>query len=140
MPDATSNTIAARDTTRAPANRGGRRPCLCRAPCPCIRCPSRVKPCLDVSTFADNQLRYGAKLVRFTLHGLPGVPNLDAGLPLIAKGLEDPRHIALDARGNFYISDRGASHQVKMFAANGKAGYTSQRQSLWLMSISAKLP
>jgi hypothetical protein len=63
----------------------------------------------------------GVKLVRFTLHGLPGVPNLDAGQSLIAKGLEDPRHIALDARGNFYISDRGASHQVKMFAPNGKA-------------------
>lgn len=63
----------------------------------------------------------GTKLVRYTIHGLPGVPNLDDGQPVVAKGLEDPRHVTVDAKGNLYISDRGASHQVKMFNANGKA-------------------
>jgi len=39
---------------------------------------------------------------------------------VVAKGLEDPRQIALDAAGNIYITDRGASHQVKVFSAAGK--------------------
>jgi hypothetical protein len=40
--------------------------------------------------------------------------------PLVAQGLEDPQQIALDDAGNLYVSDRGASHQVKVFAAAGK--------------------
>src|SRR6185436_2893768 len=31
---------------------------------------------------------------------------------IIAKGLEDPRHIAIGTAGQFFISDRGASHQI----------------------------
>ena len=34
---------------------------------------------------------------------------------LVAGGLEDPQHVALDAQGNLYVSDRGKSHQVKVF-------------------------
>ncbi len=62
----------------------------------------------------------GTKLVRYTIRGWPGSPALDAGQPVVAQGLEDPRHIALDAKGNIYLSDRGQSHQVKMFSAAGK--------------------
>jgi hypothetical protein len=40
---------------------------------------------------------------------------------LIDRSLHNPQQIALDPRGNIYISDRGASHQVKVFSAEGKA-------------------
>ncbi len=39
---------------------------------------------------------------------------------LIASGLEDPRHLAINARNEFLITDRGASHQVKLFSPAGK--------------------
>jgi hypothetical protein len=39
---------------------------------------------------------------------------------LSAGQLEDPRGITLDALTNLYVSDRGASHQVKVFSAAGK--------------------
>ena len=39
---------------------------------------------------------------------------------LVAEGLEDPQQLALDAGGNVYVSDRGDSHQVKVFNAEGK--------------------
>ena len=45
---------------------------------------------------------------------------LGAPAVLASTGLEDPQHIALDAQGNIYVSDRGASHQVKVFSADGK--------------------
>ncbi|HEY1786494.1 MAG TPA: hypothetical protein VGG30_13120, partial [Pirellulales bacterium] len=56
----------------------------------------------------------GTKLLRFA--------SLDAAAENIALGpLEDPRHVALDAAGNFYVSDRGRSHQVKVFSPDGKS-------------------
>jgi hypothetical protein len=39
---------------------------------------------------------------------------------LVAAGLEDPQHVVEDQQGNFYVSDRGTSHQVKVFDAAGK--------------------
>ena len=39
---------------------------------------------------------------------------------IIASGLEDPRHLTVDAKGNVLITDRGASHQVKRFSSAGK--------------------
>jgi hypothetical protein len=39
---------------------------------------------------------------------------------LVNKGLEDPRGIAVDASGNLCVSDWGESHQVKVFAPDGK--------------------
>ncbi len=38
----------------------------------------------------------------------------------LVEGLEDPQHVALDPDGNLYVSDRGASHQVKVFTPEGK--------------------
>ena len=38
----------------------------------------------------------------------------------LASPLQDPQGIALDARGEIYISDRGTSHQVKVFAPDGR--------------------
>ena len=39
---------------------------------------------------------------------------------VVADGLEDPQHVVQDEQGNFYVSDRGKSHQVKVFDAAGK--------------------
>jgi hypothetical protein len=39
---------------------------------------------------------------------------------LVSKNLEEPHGLTLDAKGNIFISDRGASHQVKVFTATGK--------------------
>ncbi|PIY42678.1 MAG: hypothetical protein COZ06_24645 [Armatimonadetes bacterium CG_4_10_14_3_um_filter_66_18] len=39
---------------------------------------------------------------------------------LVAQGLEDPVAVALDAKGNLYVSDRGKSHQVRVFSPEGK--------------------
>ncbi len=38
---------------------------------------------------------------------------------VIKAGLEDPSNVALDAQGNFYISDRGKAQQVKVFSPQG---------------------
>jgi len=42
------------------------------------------------------------------------------GTVLIGSGLEAPSHLVLDAAGNIYVSDRGSSHQVKVFSPDGK--------------------
>ena len=53
--------------------------------------------------------------------GTRSVPDtLPAPEVLVASGLEDPQHVALDAAGNLYVSDRGKSHQVKVFDPSGK--------------------
>ncbi|WP_395737586.1 hypothetical protein [Prosthecobacter sp.] len=39
---------------------------------------------------------------------------------LISSGLEDPRHITTASNGNMFITDRGTSHQVKVFSAKGE--------------------
>lgn len=45
-----------------------------------------------------------------------------AGQPkvLVTAGLEDPFGLTFDEAGNVYISDRGNSHQVKVFSMDGK--------------------
>ncbi|MDR0902214.1 MAG: hypothetical protein LBM92_05545, partial [Opitutaceae bacterium] len=40
--------------------------------------------------------------------------------PPLVTGLDDPQGLAIDADGNFYIADRGASQQVKVFSPSGK--------------------
>lgn len=39
---------------------------------------------------------------------------------IVASGLEDPRQVAVDDKGNFLITDRGSSHQLKKFSTNGE--------------------
>jgi hypothetical protein len=54
------------------------------------------------------------------------VANFKAGSPLpaaetvVSVGLEDPQGVTCDGAGNIYISDRGNSHQVKVFSSEGK--------------------
>jgi hypothetical protein len=60
----------------------------------------------------------GKQLERFALGASP-LP-LPAPQILVADGLEDPQQIALDDAGNLYVSDRGSSHQVKVFTPDGK--------------------
>lgn len=56
----------------------------------------------------------GRKLLRYPAW------NATTAQTIIANGLEDPRHVTTDSKGGFFISDRGASHQVKVFSRSGK--------------------
>jgi len=66
----------------------------------------------------------GKRLLRFSLPELKDKWQLPEPEVLVDKGLEDPRHVDLDSKGGIYISDRGASHQVKVFTAEGKPART----------------
>ncbi len=68
----------------------------------------------------DGQGRFlvlsGTKILRY-----PKIPDAKTkSETIVEKGLEDPKGITLDAEGNLYVSDWGASHQVKVFTAEGK--------------------
>lgn len=39
---------------------------------------------------------------------------------IVASDLDDPQQLTLDPQGNLYVSDRGDSHQVKVFSPEGK--------------------
>ena len=39
---------------------------------------------------------------------------------IVAAGLDDPRHLAVEADGNILITDRGTAHQVRRFSPAGK--------------------
>ncbi|MEI9999137.1 MAG: hypothetical protein WDO13_08165 [Verrucomicrobiota bacterium] len=64
---------------------------------------------------------FGGKV--YALSGATLVP-LDAdghpGTPILSAGLDDPAGLAIDAQGNFYIADGGASQQVKVFTADSR--------------------
>lgn len=45
---------------------------------------------------------------------------LGTGQVVVGSGLEDPRHLVLDERGQYYVTDLGSSHQVKVFDAGGR--------------------
>lgn len=59
------------------------------------------------------------RLLRYTLAAAPGkdLPNAET---IISSGLDAPFDITLDQNDNIYISDRGISHQIKKYTANGK--------------------
>jgi hypothetical protein len=58
------------------------------------------------------------KLLRFA--SIKGAPGLSTPQTVISSGLEDPIGITLDETGRILISDRGRSHQVKVFSAEGR--------------------
>jgi hypothetical protein len=68
----------------------------------------------------------GKTLLRFRTLPRTGDGTGQARLPLpapdllVTNALEDPRQLTLDAQGHVYISDRGASHQVKVFSSAGQ--------------------
>ena len=60
-------------------------------------------------------------LVRFAVNREAGrMPALPSSETIKLAGLEDPRQMALDSTGTIYISDRGDSHQIKVFSPQGK--------------------
>lgn len=63
----------------------------------------------------------GSKLLRLTPIN-SDQPQIAVTSPqvVIAKGLEDPRQLTVDVDGRIFIADRGRSHQVKVFAADGR--------------------
>jgi len=63
----------------------------------------------------------GRQVVRQPLaEDLTQTQNLPSAETLVAEGLDEPRHVALDTAGNLYVSDRGRSHQVKVFNPAGQ--------------------
>jgi hypothetical protein len=51
---------------------------------------------------------------------VPGAAELRDARTVIADGLDDPCQLLLDGAGHLYVSDWGASHQVKVFTLDGK--------------------
>ena len=67
----------------------------------------------------------GKRLLRFAFPDDPDplpsqLPRLPQPQVLISESLEDPVGLTLDADGNLYISDRGSSHQIKVYSPVGK--------------------
>jgi hypothetical protein len=60
----------------------------------------------------------GTRLLRFAQARDP--KTLSQPETVISEGLDDPFGLTLDIDGKIYISDHGQSHQVKLFAADGK--------------------
>jgi len=59
----------------------------------------------------------GTQLVRFDALTVPEKPG--AATPLVTTGLEKPIAVTTGEDGAIYVSDQGASHQVKIFTASG---------------------
>lgn len=62
----------------------------------------------------------GGQLKRYLVHVAPASVTLSDAVTLIASGLEDPCRVTTDPRGDFYISDWGKSHNVKVFSPSGQ--------------------
>ncbi len=58
----------------------------------------------------------GSRLLRGQLQD----GTLAAAETVVAAGLDDPQQVVADAEGNLYVSDRGRSHQVKVFDESGR--------------------
>ncbi|MBA3936287.1 MAG: hypothetical protein H0X38_02410 [Planctomycetes bacterium] len=61
----------------------------------------------------------GKQLVRFTLTARPSGRTILPAPQVVVKDLEDPQQFTCDDNGDLYIADRGASHQIKVFGADG---------------------
>ena len=64
----------------------------------------------------------GTRLLRFD--SIEDPAKLGPGRPLVSAGLEQPIAVTLDGRGRIYVSDRGQSHQVKIFSVDGRPAGT----------------
>lgn len=62
----------------------------------------------------------GRQVLRFALGTKPSPGDLPKAEVVVEKGLDDPMRLAVDATGTLFVSDRGASHQVKVFSKDGK--------------------
>ncbi|MDB6054180.1 MAG: hypothetical protein JWN25_1703 [Verrucomicrobiales bacterium] len=66
----------------------------------------------------------GTRLLRYEMETLQqplGLPAFKEPQTVVNVGLEDPKQITMDPAHRIYISDWGASHQVKVFTNDGKA-------------------
>jgi len=64
-------------------------------------------------------LLVGNTLQRYTVPPMADNMTLPAPRVVIEKGLDNPSHLTVDAKGNIYIANGGSSHQVKVFTADG---------------------
>ena len=63
----------------------------------------------------------GVKLCRYDVPAaLQPTVKLPPPRVVVAAGLDDPQQLALDSAGNIYVSDHGGSHQVKVWAPDGR--------------------
>ncbi len=60
----------------------------------------------------------GSKLLRFSAEAVKQRQLM--GGAVVCERLDEPSGITIDAQGNIYVSERGQSHQVKIFTAAGK--------------------
>ncbi len=60
----------------------------------------------------------GNRVVRFA--SINNVASIARPEVVVSAGLDDPVALTLDAQGQIYVSDRGESHQVKVFSDSGK--------------------
>jgi hypothetical protein len=58
-------------------------------------------------------------LARTTIRGLPNAPDFSE-IKTLVSNLDDPHCLAVDPQGFIYISDRGTSHQVRIFTPDGR--------------------
>jgi hypothetical protein len=58
-------------------------------------------------------------VVRFPAFTAAALPAASAAVPVVTAGLDDPHGVAVDGKGTIYVSDRGRSHQVKVFSSAG---------------------
>ena len=61
----------------------------------------------------------GATVVRLDLGLKAGAPFVRQSQTIVARHLEAPYALALDAKGAIYVTDQGKSHQVKVFSPTG---------------------
>ena len=62
----------------------------------------------------------GTKVLRHPALSASEPQKLGKPETVIEAKLEDPRHVTVDGTGNFLVTDRGKSHQVKVFSPRGK--------------------
>ena len=59
------------------------------------------------------------RVVRLDLVLKNGVPALQQSQTIVSRSLEAPYALTLDTKGTLYVTDKGKSHQVKVFSSNG---------------------